>query len=155
MAKPVTCVDCKREGVTRWRATPHGGPRSPLCVSHFRARKKMRRVRAHELHIARNFELSGEDYWGLYEFQGGMCFVCRRARGISKRLAVDHDHDVAEFECGHDRDVGCPHCIRCLSCSVCNEMLGRYDVEALARAIMVKTNPPAQQYFRERLKGGK
>ena len=125
------------------RPTPHGGPRSPLCVTHFRARKKKRSARAHELHTEKQFEISAEDYDALYNSQGGVCFVCRRGKGISKRLAVEHDH--SKEGCFHPVDHGCRNCIRCLACAYCNEVLGRLDVASLARAITVLTNPPAQK----------
>jgi hypothetical protein len=95
------------------------------------------------LRIAKGYGITGEEYRALYASQGGRCFVCQRATGRSKRLAVDHDHH--KEGCRHAPDVGCPNCVRCLACGPCNrDLLGRYDVAALRRAIVVKTDPPAQ-----------
>ncbi|WP_237113499.1 endonuclease domain-containing protein, partial [Mycobacteroides abscessus] len=38
----------------------------------------------------KNFGLTPEDYWKLYEYQNGRCYLCQRASGRTKRLAVDH-----------------------------------------------------------------
>lgn len=138
----VTCKDCLAEGITRPRPTPHGGPRSPLCVTHHRARKRQRKDRAHELRTEANYGLSREDYWALYEFQGGRCFICQRATGKVKRLAVDHDH--YHEGCQHAPDVGCRNCVRALLCGPCNQLLGRYNATALVRAVTVLTDPPAK-----------
>jgi hypothetical protein len=73
-----------------------------------------------------------------------VCFICQRATGKTKRLAVDHDHDC---DAGHDRNMGCPKCIRALLCGPCNRLVGFLDAEALARAIEVLTNPPAQRFL--------
>lgn len=145
MPRAPECKDCIAEGVTTYRATPHGGPRSPLCVTHYRARRKQTRARAHALRVEKVYGISAVEYWEIYAAQGGKCFVCQRANGATKRLAVDHDHDVAEHECGHDRDVGCRNCIRGLLCGPCNELVGKYPVEALLRAVVLLTNPPAQE----------
>lgn len=141
MKQPV-CIDCIAQGVTTFRPVEFLGPRTPLCVTHRRARRRKTSARAHELRIERNFGISGEDYQLLYFAQEGRCFVCRRATGKTKRLAVDHDHHRCT---DHPPDVGCRNCIRCLACGPCNELLGRYDVDALVRAIIVLKDPPAQK----------
>lgn len=143
--KAPECVDCIAEGVTRYRPTPHGGLRTPLCVTHNRSRKRKRSARTHELRLGKVYGITAEDYQAVCRMQAGTCFICRRAKGISKRLAVDHDHDRAEFECGHERDMACRNCIRALLCGQCNELVGRYDVEALGRAITVIVGRPAQR----------
>jgi len=137
------CKDCRAEGVRTKRAALYPGPR---CATHYRAYKRKRRDRAHELRVKNIYGLTAQEYRALYEAQGGRCFVCHKARGISKRLAVDHDHDAG---CGHGSDVGCRLCVRCLACTNCNRIiLGRYSVEALQRAIEVLTDPPAQRILR-------
>jgi hypothetical protein len=141
------CIDCIAEGVDKYRPTPHGGPRSPLCVTHKRARKRKARLRAYELHIEHTYELSIEEYDAILAEQGGAC-PCGRAKGITKRLAVDHDHHFHDGEDPppHPPEVGCRRCVRGLLCDTCNRIVvGRYDVAALARLITYKTNPPARR----------
>lgn len=127
--QPRQCRDCKAEGITTLRPTPYAGPR---CTTHHRERRKAVSARAHGLRVEKVYGITEEDYWTLYEAQGGKCYVCQRSTGKAKRLAVDHDHNTGE--------------IRCLACSTCNfVVLGRYDAQALARAIMVLETLPAQQ----------
>lgn len=141
------CKDCIAEGVKTKRVPAFNGYGNQVpggrCITHERARKKRAKARAHELRIEAKYELSKEDYEALKESQGGACFVCGRAKGKSKNLAVDHEHNKPG--CEHAPDVGCRNCVRCLACTTCNQIiLGRYSVEALCRAIVVLTDPPAQ-----------
>lgn len=133
------CKDCKAEGITKTRPAPYPGPR---CATHHRTEKRRRSVRAHAKRIEALYDLSPEEYWKIYEYQGNRCAICQRSRGIVKRLAVDHDHHAG---CGHHPEVGCSKCVRALLCSGCNQLIGRYDVAALQRAIGVLTDPPAQR----------
>jgi hypothetical protein len=120
------CKDCRAEPafggpqITRLRPAPHPGPR---CHTHHNAEKRRRRLASKQRHVTRNFELSPEEYDELYEYQGGRCALCRRAKGTgSKRLAVDHDHHQAMLD-GHHPDKGCRNCVRGLVCSDCNDVL--------------------------------
>lgn len=45
---------------------------------------------------------TADDYWALYKDQGGVCKICER-RSLSRRLAVDHDHDTMQV-----RGLLCP-----------------------------------------------
>lgn len=119
----VTCIDCLKGGVETVRPTPHGGPRSPLCVTHWRERKKVKRAKDRERRLAK-FGLLPEDEKAILEYQGGTCWVCGVANGKTKALAIDHDHETGQ--------------VRCIACGRCNfELLGRYDVPALKRAIEI------------------
>lgn len=119
----VTCVDCLKGGVTTVRPTPHGGPRSPLCVTHYRERKRAKRAKDRERRLSK-FGLSPEDEKAILEYQGGRCYVCGVANGATKALAVDHNHETGQ--------------VRALLCGRDNfELLGRYDVPALKRAIEI------------------
>lgn len=144
------CVDCVAENITTDRkiATDRDGrPRpGPRCVTHWRARRKVVRHNSHAKRTEKNFGLTAEQYWALYALQGGKCFGCRRATGKTKRLAVDHDHELAK-EHDHPVEQGCPYCVRCLLCGQCNQILGRYDVLALLRLIEVLTDPPARRWL--------
>lgn len=138
----VSCKDCIDEGIITYRPTPHGGPKSPRCVTHHRARRRQRRDRAHELRTQATYGLSRAEYLAIYHAQGEKCFICQRATGATKRLAVDHDH--YREGCHHAPDVGCRRCVRALLCGPCNQMIGRFSTTALERAITVLTTSPAQ-----------
>lgn len=144
------CVDCVTEGVTTARkpALDKAGEPRPgsRCVTHWRGRKKAISAAAHGHRLEQNFEISAEIYWMLYALQGGKCFGCQHATGKTKRLAVDHDHELA-LEHGHDPKKGCIRCIRCLLCGQCNQIIGRLGVEALCRLIQVLTDPPARHWL--------
>jgi len=78
------------------------------------------------------YGITAEEYWSIYEFQGGVCYICRRANGKRKRLSVDHCHTTG--------------IVRGLLCSKCNkDVLGhlRDDPEALYRAAEYLNGPPA------------
>lgn len=138
------CKDCVVQGITTNRPAPYPGPR---CTTHHRLEKKRKSKNAHARRVVNNFGLTGVQYWALHEFQFGRCAICRRATGATKRLAVDHDHHLG---CGHNPDKGCPKCARGLLCSVCNyDLIGRYDIEALQRAIDYLRDPPAQKFLKE------
>lgn len=136
MPSTKVCKDCTAEGVTTTRPAPHPGPR---CVTHHRARRKVVRSQAHGRTVSQ-YGITAEEYHALKASQGGACFICGKAKGVSKNLAVDHDHAL-----GYGR-----HSVRALLCTTCNRVvLGRYDVAALQRAIEVLTDPPAQRFLRE------
>lgn len=140
MARP--CKECDTDGVPehKWRPTPYPGPR---CSTHYRAKRKADKTRAHARRTETTFGLNAEEYWSIYAAQGGRCAICQRATGATKRLAVDHDHDVC---LDHPTNQGCRRCVRGLTCSTCNYIvLGRYDVAALQRAIDYLNNPPARR----------
>jgi hypothetical protein len=135
------CIDCNSEGRQTSRAALKPGPR---CEEHWRAERRRRSNASHGNRIELEFGITEEEYWAVYEGQGRCCAVCGRAKGITKRLAVDHEHNKPG--CDHPPEQGCRNCFRCLACTTCNRIvLGRYDVPALLRAIDVLENPPAQR----------
>lgn len=136
MTKPPRCKDC---GPDSKRPAPHPGPR---CATHHRERKRHVSATGHARRLKSNFGMTAEQYWALIAAQGGRCYICQRANGRTKRLAVDHDHRCAA---GHPPDRGCPQCWRAALCGPCNQMIGRLGVEALFRAIEVLTDPPARK----------
>lgn len=91
--------------------------------------KRAARERARNRHVERVFGLTAEQYKALWEFQGGRCFICLGAGG-GRAFAVDHDHATGQ--------------VRGLLCAVkCNyELLGRFDLAALERAVDYLRNPP-------------
>lgn len=123
-----SCVDC---APSSRRPAPHPGPR---CATHHRAIRAERSKRAHGKHIETTYGITEAEYDAILAVQGGRCFICRRATGARRRLAVDHDHATGE--------------VRGLLCKPCNrDVLGhlRDDVGALERAIEYLTNPPARR----------
>lgn len=139
------CIDCKGDNsVKTIRPTPHGGPRSPLCTTHYRARRKTRKERNHELMVKRNYNMPEGGYDKLLEFQDGTCAICRVARGIKKYLCLDHEHGCCL------EPPTCGLCTRGLLCNPCNELLGRAkdDPGFFYRAAQYLSDPPAQKMRR-------
>lgn len=127
-----SCKDCAATGVTTQRPAPHPGPR---CASHHRDWTKAARKAAHGARIERTFGITLAEYDAIYLAQGERCAICRWARGVSKKLAVDHDHAL-----GNGRNA-----VRGLLCGPCNQMLGRAgdDPEFFRRAARYLIDPPA------------
>lgn len=129
MSKRRQCKDCLAEGVTTKRKAPHPGPR---CATHHRRFRQSKRAYSHSRHIGETYGITAEEYAAIYAAQGGVCYICRRATGARRRLAVDHDHGTGY--------------VRGLLCKTCNyKVLGhlRDDTEAFQRAIDYINNPPA------------
>ena len=124
------CVDCVAEGVTTRRPT-NGAARKPRCVTHQRAWKKRAAANAHGQRIKGLYGITVEEYWELYEAQGGRCAICGIANGTTRRLAVDHDHQTDE--------------VRGLLCGPDNIMIGRLRRGGLLRAINYLDDPPARK----------
>lgn len=141
------CKDCAASGRPLTRPAPHPGPR---CATDWRAERKRRKVVAHGAHVERTYGLTAEEYKALYEFQGGRCYVCTVATGAARMLAVEHDHRVAAYVCGHDPQQGCKRCVTGLACGPCNkDVLGRLgrNPETYRRIADALTNPPARRLF--------
>lgn len=121
-----SCKDCG--STTRKLSRP--GPRCATC-------KRERRTAAREAAWARGIKerygLTPEQYWTLYEAQEGCCYICQRATGKVKRLAVDHDHKTGY--------------VRGLLCGPCNKILGhlRDDLLAAYRVVEYLEVPPAHK----------
>lgn len=113
------------------RPTPYPGPR---CATHHRAVKAARKEVQHARHVASAYGLGDGQYEQLYASQNGTCAICKRAKGITKKLSVDHDHKTGY--------------VRGLLCGPCNKILGhlRDDPELAYGIYKYLKNPPA---FRE------
>jgi hypothetical protein len=83
----------------------------------------------HGAMVAKVYGLTSADYEALLVTQGGKCAICR-ARPVSKRLAVDHDHRT--------------EAVRGLLCSRCNhDLLGSaWDSSSMALALWHYMNTP-------------
>lgn len=141
------CKDCLAEWVAealppgtrvaRKRPAPHPGPR---CASHHRARKARDRATAHGRRLAQVYSITPEFYAAILAEQGGVCAICQRATGKTKRLAVDHDHSCC------NGPVSCGLCVRGALCGTCNKTLGhlRDDPKAGLRLAAYLTRWPAR-----------
>lgn len=98
--------------------------------------RKEKSANAHARALEKRYGITREDYWNLYHFQGGVCFICRRATGKTRRLTVDHDHKTG--------------LVRGLLCRPCNTFLGhlRDEIEAFGRASEYLTDPPFARMIR-------
>lgn len=130
----VRCVDCLTEGVTTVR-TIVSGTRKPRCHTHDRTAKKRAKLNAHARMVEKTYGITGEQYWALYEAQGGRCAICAWASGKTKRLAVDHDHQTG--------------LVNGLLCGRCNQNRGFYGNESLVRWIEYNLAPPAPKVIGE------
>lgn len=119
------CKDCE-PGVKR--PAPFPGPR---CATHNRDEKKRKKEAAWAAHIFKTYGLTAEQYYTILEHQEGVCFICRRAKGTTKKLAVDHDHATGY--------------VRGLLCGPCNKVLGHFrdDDQAFQRGGFYLRQPPA------------
>jgi hypothetical protein len=117
-----------------------------------KARRRREAARKHHLRSRHN--MTPEEYEELLAFQNGLCYICRRAKGITRALTVDHDHAIARAGCDHPEDWSCMNCWRGLLCSTCNKMLGHARDHAMFfhRAIDYLQKPPARRWHGEPLK---
>lgn len=136
--KRKACIDCVDEGISTSRKAPHPGPR---CATHHRAKRAKRNSTTREQRWLDLYGITGEEYWRIWEHQGGCCYICQRAKGIGRRrLSVDHCHTTG--------------IIRGLLCQPCNrDVLGhaRDDTDFFQRAIMYLEVPPATQVIGRRI----
>jgi hypothetical protein len=129
-----------------------GGTRGPKyarkrhCGKCDRVVKKEGRDRAHRSRVSKTYGIPIDGYDKLYEAQGGCCYICQRATGKSRRLAVDHDHSCCP------ELPACGKCVRGLLCGTCNKMVGhsRDQAEFFDRAAEYLRNPPAHTALQER-----
>lgn len=144
MAKPVLCKDCIEEGVTNYRppAKTRGGKPVPAnrCATHHRAKRASTRDAAWERRLIETYGITADEFWQIYEYQGGTCYICRRATGLRKRLSVDHCHKTGQ--------------VRGLLCGPCNrDVLGhlRDEPEAFLRGFDYLVSPPAIKVIGKRV----
>lgn len=146
---PKPCVDCCEEKPGLAEAKPRTWletdqrPLKPRCRRHQRVEHARAKTNNRSATVTRVYGLSPDEYRELQEYQNGRCYVCRRATGKTKALAVDHDHACCPG------DKSCGRCVRGVLCSPCNyTVIGRYDRDALLRAISYLDDPPMNRLRR-------
>lgn len=93
----------------------------------------------HARHIFKTYGITASEYAQVLEYQGGKCYICQRATGARRRLAVDHCHRTGR--------------VRGLLCRPCNRMLGhaRDDMGFFLRAANYLDHPPARELELDRV----
>jgi hypothetical protein len=106
-----------------------------------RERNKVKKTRSREKHLLGRYGITPEEYRKLYDAQGGKCFICQKATGMTRKLAVDHDHKIGE---------GKREAIRGLLCDTCNKILGIAEdkPDLFLRAIDYLRHPPARKVLK-------
>lgn len=96
---------------------------------------------AHKSNLKRTYGITPEEYEEIKAEQDGVCPICLRANGRTKRLAVDHDHAMVK------EGYSVRESVRGLLCGPDNRMIGRLgdDPAALRRAADYLENPPARR----------
>ena len=128
----------------RWKNKPCqqcGKRKSPkqaldrYCATCDRLISKERARAAYGKYLERTYGITIDEYEAIKAAQGGVCFICRRANGRSRRLSTDHDHRLS----GRESVRGC-------LCRPCNSLLGhlRDDPDAVARILVYLAEPPAR-----------
>ena len=97
--------------------------------------RKYERDRAARL--LREYGIVIPEFDAILEVQGGTCYICQRAKGISRALQVDHDHDL-EAQGVPMRDT-----VRGLLCGRDNNRLGWFEAKQ-ERILEYLNNPPAR-----------
>lgn len=134
------CKDCLADlinGVVKVMPKRVAKDPGPRCRTHHRVVVRARKAANHEKRVQNVYGLEAGEYAQLYEFQGGVCALCRRSTGAARRLAVDHDHLTGK--------------VRGELCKPCNTLLGhaRDKTAFFLRCILYLRRPPY-----ERMKSG-
>lgn len=123
------CIVCKAQveadpgAVRKARPVASAVGETKRCATHLREFKTRQRKQARARQVERTYDITERDNHELYLFQGGRCWLCRKATGATKSLAVDHDHQTNE--------------VRGRLCGPCNQFIGRLsdDPEAAQRLV--------------------
>jgi hypothetical protein len=140
------CVDCRalpvrpfdpadvEDGVQYRPKTPRpiagGGPRSPRCTTHKRAKKRADSLRQRTADKATRYGVPRAVQVALWAFQGHQC-PCGRKRSVEipAGVTLDHVHTAPCILRGdHPENRGCLECVTQFVCSHCNrEIIGRLE----------------------------
>lgn len=85
-------------------------------------------------------------YRALYRAQGGRCYVCRKATGAARLLAIDHDHVTGEI-----RGLVCSGSITAMTC---NRLIAIFTRPMLLRAAAMLSDPPPAREVLVALRNG-
>ena len=139
------CTDCGNK-----LSKPRLAARKRKCYRCEVAARRKGKAKAHDRQIESE-DFTAEDYWQLYESQGGKCavFSCR-ANGRTKHLTVEHDHSC---ENGHHPARWCRACVRGLTCGMHNEWIGRAgdEPEVFDSLAAYLRDPPARKTLMENM----
>jgi len=92
--------------------------------------------KARAYRLMHRYGITLEEYDAIKAEQGGVCPLCRRAKGISRPLQVDHDH----------KKKG-KRAVRGLLCGRCNNRLGWAEAH-LDDILEYLRNPPARKVLK-------
>lgn len=104
-------------------------------------------LRAFFRSIEAKYGITEDEYRALYRAQGGACYVCRKAKGKSRRLGVDHDHVTQE--------VRGLVCTGSLSAMTCNRLIAIFSRAALLRAVAMLSDPPPARAVLQAVRAGR
>lgn len=93
---------------------------------------QLKYLQQREYRLRRTYGISLHEYDMIKEAQGGSCAICKRAKGISSPLQVDHDHSLEGRES-----------VRGLLCGRDNNRLGWFEAKQQLVLDYLK-NPPAK-----------
>ena len=102
-----SCKDCGSG--TRRLSAP--GPRCATC---HRNRRNAVSLARRLTYVAKQYNLTGDEYLALLSRFEGLCWICR----YRKARQVDHDHKCCSGK------TSCGKCVRGLLCGPCNKFLG-------------------------------
>ena len=121
------CVDCVADPPKTVRPVVNPAARKPRCATHLKSETTRRRKQSRARQVERTYGISDEDNHELFLLQGGRCWLCQKATGATKSLAVDHDHVTGE--------------VRGRLCGPCNQFIGKLgdDPEAARRLVAYLT----------------
>jgi hypothetical protein len=109
-------------------------------------------------HLRSHYGITLEDFETLYQFQNGLCAICKKSLGVYKsglpgwgqgcRIEVDHEHIPRRVF--KKSGLTLRQTVRGLLCggrwAGCNRRIGRIDkLDWLQQVLAYLTNPPARQ----------
>ena len=107
-----------------------------------RKRDDRRYKSAREYRLKRTYGITSAEFDAIQEVQGGMCPLCKHAKGISTPLQVDHDHSLEK------RGKATRKSVRGLVCGRCNNRLGWVEAH-LEDILAYLDSPPAWKVLNE------
>lgn len=97
------CKKCKNETTAKWRSENR-----ERYNSYVRSYNKKNRRR---IHYKQKYGITVEQYEGMLECQGKVCWICQKTNGnAEKSLVIDHNHQT-----GKVRGLLCYGCNRAIS----------------------------------------